>query len=287
VSTQTAPDAGPVETQAHIAANTRLQEIAATAAAAAWLGLGSYDEEDVPRFLARVVPVILAAQRQSVALTVAFLASAIGRRPAPVQVEQLVGAAIRTATPEVIAASQRGGLALAPDATGVPPQIVYRRPFVGVWNALGEGTPWADAVDAGRERVAGTAAFDVQNAMRHTLRAVGEADDLILGYRRVPDSDACPLCVLAAGRRYRTGVLMEIHTRCKCGIEVVTAANRGDFFGKAENDLAITPGDEVIRIVKHGATPNEPGLAVVRHGELGALLVADGDHFTDELDIAA
>ncbi len=273
MSTQTAPDAGPAETQAHIAANTRLQEIAATAAAAAWLGLGSYDEEDVPRFLARVVPVILAAQRQSVVLTVAFLARAIGRRPAAVDVTQLVGAAIRTATPEVIAASQRGGLALASDATGVPPEVVYRRPFVAVWSDLSKGTPWADAVNAGRERVEATAAFDAQNAMRHTLRAVGEADDLILGYRRVPDSDACDFCKLIAGRRYLTSDLMEVHPRCQCGVDIITAENRGDFTGKRENDLAIT---------RDGVTA-----AVVTHGELGALLVNGAHGFTGLDDIAA
>lgn len=264
MSTQTAPSAvTSVElTQAHIVANTRLQEIATRAVVAAWRSLGSYNEEDVAVFLARVVPVILAAQRQSAALTVAFLARAIGE-PISVDVDRLIGAAIRAATPEVIAASQRGGLALAPDATGVPPEVTYRRPFVGVWSDLADSKPWQQAVDAGGERAGGMAAFDVQNSMRHTLRLVGENEDLILGYRRVPDSDACPFCKLIAGRRYLTSELLPVHPRCCCGVAVITAANRDEFTGKRENDLAI-PAD--------GPQP-----AVVEHGEMGPLLV-DASH---------
>lgn len=267
MSTQTAPTvAGGPEARAHIAANSRLQEITAAATAAAWLDLASYDEADVPRFLARIVPVVLAAQRASVTSTIAYLSRMIGRRAAPVNVDDLIGASIRTATPAVIEASQRGGTALSPDATGVPPEIVYRRPFVEVWGALADHTPWEDAVALGGERVAGTAALDIQNTMRHTLRAVGEADDLIFGYARVPDADACAFCKLIAGRRYLTSDLMEVHTRCQCGVEVITAANRDDYFGKAENDLAIP-----VEGVK---------VAVVQHAELGPLLVNAEHAFT-------
>ncbi len=256
---------GSAEAQAHIAAQTALQAIAVAGVAAAWDSLPHYDDANVPAFLARVVPLILAAQVQSVALTNAFLARVMRRPPLGLDVSQLTGAAIRRATPAVI---QAAGLPM--NATTVPPDVVYRRPFVDVWSALAKQTPWIDAVAAGRERATGTAAMDVQNAMRHTLRAVGESDDLILGYRRVPDADACPFCRLIAGRRYLTADLMEVHPRCRCGVDVITEANRGDFTGKRENDLAITRG---------GITA-----AVADHGELGALLV-DGDH--DFLQIAA
>lgn len=259
---------GSAAAQAHIAAQTALQAIAAAGVAAAWDDLPHYNDEDVPTFLARVVPFILAAQRQSVALTNAFLARVMGRAPLGLDVEKLTGEAIRTATPAVIEATD-----LAPDAVGVPPEIVYRRPFVTVWSDLAARKPWADAVAAGRDRATGTAAMDVQNAMRHTLRAVGEADDRILGYRRVPDSDACAFCKLIAGRRYLTADLMEVHPRCCCGVDVITAENRGDFTGKRENDLAVT---------REGVTA-----AVVEHGELGALLVNGDDRFTSLPDILA
>lgn len=263
MSTQTVPT-GTDLAQAHIAANTYVQRVAAAAAFTAWTQLGSYDEEDVPGFLRRIVPVVLAAQRQTVALTVAYLGRAIGRRLVSPDVNTVTGPAIRTATTEVIEASRRGGLALAPDAIGVPTEVVYRRPFVAVWSDLSAQKPWRDAVIAAGDRVASTAAMDVQNAMRHTLRAVGEREDLILGYRRVPDSDACPFCRLISGRRYLTADLMEVHPRCACGVDVITSENRGDFIGKRENDLVIS-ADGAVKA------------AVVQHGELGPLLV-DADH---------
>ncbi len=258
---------GSAAAQAHIAAQARLQVIAAAGVAAAWDNLPHYNEEDVPGFLAVVVPFILAAQRQSVALTNAFLARVMGRAPLGLDVERLTGEAIRTATPAVVEA---GGLPA--DATGVPPGVVYRRPFVNVWSDLGNGKPWQEAVAGGRQRAIGNAAMDVQNAMRHTLVAVGGADDLILGFRRVPNPDACPLCKLASGRRYRTHELLPIHTHCRCGIDVVTTANRDDFTGNRANDLALQ------------VTPD--GLVAVTrvHGELGPLIVPGGDHFATEAD---
>jgi hypothetical protein len=248
------------QAEAHIAAQTRLQALAASYAARAWESLPNHDEESVAPFLAVVVPLVLAAQRQSAALVNAFLAAAAGRPPLPINLNRVTGAAIRTATPEVIEAS-RG--VLPDDATGVPPQVVYRRPFVEVWGGLANGTPRDRAVSAATDRIEATAAMDVQNAMRHTLRLVGEQDDLILGYRRVPNTDACPFCKLIAGRRYLTSDLLEVHARCRCGVDVITKANRGDFTGKRSNDLAVPTG-----------------VAFHEHGELGPLVGSPDHDFT-------
>ncbi len=256
--------------EAHIVAQERLRALVVRGVQAAWDDLPNYDEESVAPFLAVVAPFVLAAQAQAVALTNAFLSLSLGRPPVGLDVSLLIGPAIRKATPAVIEASQVGPFPLAADAEGVPPEVTYRRPFVQTWSALADHTPWVDAVAAGRKRAGGMAAMDVQNAMRHTLRLVGEQDNLILGYRRVPDADACDFCKLIAGRRYLTADLMEVHENCGCGVDVITEANRGDFTGVRENDLAIT---------RNGVTA-----AVADHGELGALLV-DGNH--DFLSLAA
>lgn len=238
--------------EAHITAQAQLRAITVQAVANAWQRLPNHDEASVAPFLAFVVPFVLAAQRQSVALTNAFLARALGRQPIGLDTSKLIGAAIRA---------------------GTPPEVVYRRPFVTTWTALSNHVPFDTAVNAGLERATGAAAMDVQNTMRHTLRLVGEADPAILGYQRVPDPGACPFCRLIAGRRYTTKELQPAHPRCGCGVDVITAANRGDFTGKAENDLTVT---------RDGVTAT-----VVEHGELGALLVDGTQHFTSQADFNA
>lgn len=235
--------------EAHIEAQARLRALTVQVVAKAWDRLPNYDEESVAPFLALVVPLVLSAQRQSAALTNAFLARALRRSPVGVDVNRLVGAAIRN---------------------GAAPEVVYRRPFVQTWTALKDHTPWEQAVSAGRERATGAAAMDVQNTMRHTLRLVGDADPLILGYQRVPDGDACPFCILIAGRRYRTDQLLEVHPRCGCSVDVITEANRGDFTGNRENDLAIPKG-----------------VAFHEHGELGPLVGSSDHSFTGPDALAA
>lgn len=237
-------DAPPsAQAQAHILAQAQLRAIAVQGVTNAWEGLPSYDEESVGPFLSLVVPLILAAQRRSAALTNAFLARSLGRPPVGMDIEQAIGPAIRN---------------------GIPPETVYRRPFVAAWSALKQHAPWEEAVRIGLERATGAAAMDVQNTMRHTLVQVGMRDDLILGYRRVPDADACPFCRLIAGRRYLVEDLLPVHPRCGCGVDVITAENRGGFSGKAENDLAISPDGSIKATIAH-------------HGELGPLLV-NADH---------
>lgn len=252
--------------EAHIVAQAQLRELTVQGATLAWRSLSSYNTADAELFLKIAVPLVLAAQRQSAALTNAFLAQSLGRPPAAIDVAQVIGPAIRA---------------------GAEPAVVYRRPFVTTWTMLGEQKPYVQAVKAGLARAQATAAMDVQNTMRHTLRLVGDADEQILGYHRIPDADACPFCKLIAGRRYRTGILMEVHPRCGCGVGVITAANRDEFFGKETNDLAVAPGDELVHIIRHPKTPEDPVVAVAMHGELGPLLVDGRDHFTGPDVIAA
>ena len=234
---------------AHIEGQRRIRSALERAVADAWTNLGTWDEEDVDRWLLTVLPLVAAAQRTGAALTNAFLAAVVGRSPIGLPLDDLTGAAVRN---------------------GAPPREVYRRPFVTYWTALKDGADWADAHTAGRARASSTAAMDVQLSMRATLRAVGERDDNILGYRRVPDGDACEFCKLIAGQRYTVSDLMPVHNRCGCGVDVITRENRGDFTGRAENDL-----DLPARVAIH------------EHGELGPVVTDANHHFTDAAALAA
>jgi hypothetical protein len=181
--------------QAHIKAQAVLRALVRRGVVVAWRDLGSYDEADVGRWLARVLPLVDAAQRQGVALTDAYLARALGRRPLGLDVTLLTGAAVRN---------------------GAPPEEVYRRPFVGLWADLKSGKPYDAAVAAGMARAAMTAATDVQLAQRAALGAVQSADPQIVGYRREIDGGACAFCSALAGAFSRDGGAGSLHPGCGC-----------------------------------------------------------------------
>lgn len=236
----------PALARAHIAGQKQIRDIVSASVAAAWSSSPSYDEADVGPFLDRAVPIVRGGQRQSSALTEAFLARAIGKR----------------------ALGLGGDAILGKLRAGADPREVYRRPFVTVWTALGAGKDWPDAVNEGLARATGTAATDVQLAMRETLREVGNAEEAILGYERVPDGNACDFCLLVAGQRYTTDKLQPIHDNCGCGVDVITATERGGFSGGFDNDPILTRED--------GLT-----VEVREHGELGPVLVNGDHHFTE------
>src|SRR4051794_3698889 len=101
--------------RAHILGGARLREGAAQALTRIWQGLPSHDRVNLDQWLSEALPVVEAAQRQSVALTTAYLARALERQPVGLDVTALIGAAARNDT---------------------PPETVYERPFITLWSEL-------------------------------------------------------------------------------------------------------------------------------------------------------
>lgn len=184
-------------TEVQIAAQERLRALVQRGVELRWQTLAGFDEEDVGPWLAAVVPLVLAAQRQSVTLTDAYLARTLQRQPLGLPVSVILGAL-------------RGG---------VSPQIVYRRPFVHVWTALSKGTPYEQAVAAGLAHAKSSAAMDVQLAHRAALQAVHEREPRIRGWRRAADADACPYCLKLDGAFVKSAEAMPMHPGCGCGLE--------------------------------------------------------------------
>lgn len=185
----------------HILVQERIRQTTKTAIRRLWTQLGHYDEADVQPFLDQVVPLVRAAQLQSVSAVELFLSRRLDIPLPGLDPEPLIGAGARN---------------------GVAPETVYRRPFVDVWKALGDGVPWDEAVDRGMARAMNTAATDVQLSMREAARAMGGAEEGIYGYERVADGSACDLCLIASTQRYHTDDLMPIHDNCGCGVEPLT-----------------------------------------------------------------
>jgi hypothetical protein len=185
---------------AHIAAERRLRLATAAGVGRVWQALPGYDRANVDEFLSRVLPLVDAAKRQSIALTDAYLARSMDRPAIGVDVEAII-------------AAMRGG---------VPPEEVYQRPFVRTWTDLKAGTLWVDAVAAGLAQATSTAEMDVQIAMRDTVHRVGLLDDSIHGWERVPDGGACEFCLIAATQTYNTSDLQPLHNRCGCSVAPIT-----------------------------------------------------------------
>lgn len=185
-------------TRAHIEGQRRIREVLGRAVGLVWAELPGYDRENVDEWLSRVLPVVAASQRQSVALTEAYLARSLERQPKGVDVEALIGAAVRN---------------------GAEPADVYSRPFVNIWTALGKGAEYRDAVAAGLARAEATAAVDVQLSARGTFAAVQRADRVIRGYRRVANGGACKFCQTVDGAIVKSASAMALHNHCGCGLE--------------------------------------------------------------------
>ena len=224
--------------RAHILGQAQIRALVARLVTAAWAGLPGYDEEDVEPFLALAVPVVLAGQRRSAALTDAFIAREIGRQPVGIDPAKVTGAAVRN---------------------GTPPEQTYRRPFVNVWSALGAGTGWEDAVSSGLARATSTAEMDVQMASRATYGAVQAADDRIRGYRRVADGNACKFCRTINGAFVKSAGAMSLHPHCGCGLEAV-------FY-----DVEVSPLPDGVAVHQHselGAVLGDPAHAFTSLADL-------------------
>lgn len=248
--------------EAHIAGQTAIRAALLIALARIWSSLGSYNREDVPKWLAGALPLIETAQRQSVALTNAYLSRVLDRPPLPLDLHDLIGAEVRN---------------------GVTPQEVYERPFVTIWADLKQGTEWEKAVANGLDRVESVAATDVQLSMRAAADAIDRLDSSFFGFERVANPDACSFCKEVNGAYVKgsDGFVMALHNRCGCGLRAL----------KEPHDLARllpdgTPADDEERKRLGYPALADMRVAVREHGELGPVLVDPAHDFTSEADLA-
>jgi hypothetical protein len=245
----------------------------------AFRGLGDYRDADADAFTERILPTVLGAQEQMGALTDSYLSQIVadmfGGAAAPVGVE--LDQALR----------------------GVPPDEVYRRPFVAVWTALAEGVSLAEAVTRGAARLTSITSTDMQLARTNAARQVGADDDRFHFFRRVlRGSFNCALCVLASTQRYNKSSLMPIHPGCDCGIRPIPGTqDPGQIINphllEAAHDAVAAGGHEVDRAGnitgRTGKGKLVRGYADViithEHGEIGPLLAVRRQNFTGPSDI--
>jgi hypothetical protein len=190
--------------------NTRLVRGAGTVAGEVFRQLGSWRDEDFTRYANVVKP-----QIDGLKLQAANLQAAYYQQVALANGEDFTNVAVRSTqlTDEVL----RNGPSF---------DEVYRRPFVDVYRALASNELVSTAIQRGVARASSLAETDVQLASRIAGLRQREANNNIVGYRRVlTGAENCALCAIASTQRYTRNNLKPIHPGCDCGEEPIY----GDF----------------------------------------------------------
>lgn len=253
---------------AYQASLNRLRLRAAAAAVLVWDRLGSWNEPDAMRFAETVIPVVTAAQSQAVALTDAYLSIRLGEQPVGLNTESLVGAGARR---------------------GAAPDVVYRRPFVGLWQGLGEQKEWVALAAGAKHRIAMTARTDVQLASRGAAQQRISGDQRVVGYRRVLTGlESCGFCAVATTQRYGRAQLLPLHPGCDCTVEpIIGTSDPGRVINRERLDelYAEVEGSTDRSKLSHitvdaDGRPVLPEVVEIDHGELGPTLADASHHHT-------
>ena len=190
--------------------NTRLVRGAGRVAGEVFRQLGSWRDEDFTRYANVVKP-----QIDGLKLQAANLQAAYYQQVAQANGEDFTSVAVR--------ATQLTDEALR---NGPSFDEVYRRPFIDVYRALSSNELVSTAIQRGVARASSLAETDVQLASRIAGLRQREANNNIVGYRRVlTGSENCALCAIASTQRYTRNNLKPIHPGCDCGEEPIY----GDF----------------------------------------------------------
>lgn len=236
--------------------------------------LTSWSDDDLRRFLQRVLPIVEDGQRQVGDLTNAYLRAMarLAGEKATAEAEAVVWArktdpAVAYARP-VKAARKSYAQAVAVNGTATPEDVEV-------------------AKKAGADRLLNLIQTDLQLARTHTARATMDAMGAS-GYRRVlTGAENCALCVIASTQRYHRGDLMPIHHGCDCTVAPIFGAyDSGQVINperyKALNDAT---KDQVGKPYYKLSKADLKRLKVQEHGEVGPVLTWSNHKFTGADDV--
>jgi hypothetical protein len=236
----------------------------ATIAGALWFDVRTASEQAEDEFISRMLPVVFGAQRHVVTLTDGYMAAFVSieaRRavsPQGLPIASLIGAAARG---------------------GTPLEEVYRRPFGIARGALADGLSFIDAMTRARDRLLQTSTTDVALAARGASAEWMNTEQLVDRWQRVTGGTCCALCDSAASKSYPTSDVMPLHPNCGCVAEPIVTVARGREIDRPSPTVEDSPA-----LVDEARDPDvRPSqvVKVVEHGELGPVLYAAGDDFSD------
>ena len=170
-----------------------------------WFSLDSYREVDIDQWLEFSLPLVEASQETAALATKTYMDLQLQL----LGIDELSEIDFALVTGEAI-------------RNGVPPSIVYSRPFKELWDSLSRGTPFDIAVENAANRLRQLAETDIQLVHTHTSREILSRHKTVKAFRRVPTGTfTCALCLVASTQRYKSFDLMPIHPGCDCRVAPV------------------------------------------------------------------
>ena len=254
-------------TQAYHKVSGSTLEAAAQAARSSFLSLGSWREDDIPRFIQQVVPAMNNSKRNMANYAVGYYKEMAG----------LAGEKFKM--PDIDPAS----LSTQALRNGVTDDMIWSRPFKSMWTSLSKGNDISDALEAGARRAVDLARTDVQLARRGAGLQARSSNDRIVGYiRTLSGAENCALCYVASTQRYKKKDLLPIHPGCDCGEMPIYGK---DDPGQVIDDIRLEATHDAVEtrfgIQDRGARePDYRKIKIQDHGELGPVLTVKGDKFT-------
>lgn len=229
------------------------------------MGLGSWRDADVKRWVSLIAPRVTAGQVAIANLTDQYLARVLEVDP--------IGA--------IDVRDLRGGPTAAE---------VYGRPAVSMRTALSNGATMTAALQAGANRAADLVATDLQLALTHQSQASMGRHGVQFFQRVLVGPADCALCMIASTQHYRTGNLMPIHPGCNCDVRPLPT-DTARYTAMDGSDRVIDPealarthnmvADLLGQADSGGRSPDYRQLLAIReHGEIGPVLAFRHQHFT-------
>ena len=254
-------------TQAYHKVSGSTLEAAAQAARSSFLNLGSWREDDIPRFIEQVVPAMNSAKRNMANYATNYYKEMAGLAGEKFKMPKIDPASLTT---EAL-------------RNGATEDMIWSRPFKSMWTSLSKGNDISDALDAGARRAVDLARTDVQLARRGAGLQARRSNDRIVGYlRTLSGSENCALCYVASTQRYKKKDLLPIHPGCDCGeMPIYGRQDPGQVIDEMRLDATHDAIETRFGIKDAGARePDYRKIMIQDHGELGPVLTVKGDKFT-------
>lgn len=245
----------------------RLTEFAVAAAVAQTQRTDLYDTAAITLMADAIVARVEAAQRQTAALTDAYLAR--------------VASQLRGRTTQPVGAVDVTGLRAGVTHAGAYGRLADHYRYLA---STGMAETEARAQTIQRARTVATT--DIDLAARAQVAKFTNVHQL--DYRRVIHPElstegTCGLCVAASDRIYHRGDLMPLHDRCRCTVTpIVGSKDPGHTINKADLDRLYQAAGTTARENLHRVR-----VKTVHHGELGPILTREGHHWRGPAKVAA